>query len=161
MKADPTRQLQRVRRKFEVDEPAGAELYIERTLHRLVPPDLGPHFNGVANDFFGIARHPQDILDQLLDAVANLGRSEHRACATQRHMLPRPRFLALIALEGIERDDQHPLRAFGPEARIDVVQRSGSGRYAECRSDTAGEAVEIVVRAEGLRAIGHRAGLGG
>ena len=65
----------------------------------------------------------QDLVDDRRGPLAHLGRPEYRPGAAQRHMLPGPGFLALIALERVERDDQHALGALGPEPRIDVVER--------------------------------------
>src|SRR4051794_21130344 len=76
-------------------------------------------------------------------------------------MLPRPRFLALIAFERIKRDDQHPLGAFGAQARVDVVQWPRGGRYAERRRNAARQTIEIIVRAERLCSVGRRTWVGG
>ena len=69
-------------------------------------------------------------------------------------MLPGPGILALIAPEAIERDRQRTLRARGPQARIDLVQRPRGCWNGEGVSNTLGQPVEIMGGAERLGAIG-------
>ena len=114
-------QLQDVHCEFEVDEPAGAELDVQRAARRLMSFDIRPHLGRVADDRLRIAPHLQDRLDHCPDTFLQLRRAEHRASTAQRHMLPSPGFLALILLECVQGDDEHPGAAAGTEARIDFV----------------------------------------
>src|SRR5579859_2352672 len=70
-------------------------------------------------------------------------------------MLPRPSFLALIALERFERDDKHPFRALRPQPRVNFVKRARRRRHAERCRQAAGEPVEIIVWTEWFVAIRH------
>ena len=67
-------------------------------------------------------------------------------------MLPRPRLFALVSFEGVERDDQHSLGAFGPEPRVHVVEPAGRRRHAQRCRDPARQPVEIIVWPERLGA---------
>ncbi len=153
-------ELQDVHGKFEVDQPAGAELHVQVAARRLVALHVGPHLRRVADELRRIAGEPQDLVDDRSRALLRFGRSEHRPRSAQRHMLPRPGALALVVLERVERDDKHPLGALGPQAHIDVVERAGGGRHAERGGDPAAEPVEIIVGAERLCSVRPRARLG-
>src|SRR5690606_17839371 len=95
------------------------------------------------------------------DRLARLGRPEQRARASQRHVLPGPGFLALVAFEAVEADRERPLRAERPEARVDLVERAFGGRHAERGGDPLGKAVEVQRSAERAAAVGLDADLAG
>src|SRR5436189_4202415 len=75
-------------------------------------------------------------------------------------MLPSPGFIALVALEGVEGDDEHALGAFGPEPKVDVVERTCRGWDAQRSRNAACQAVEIIVGAKRLRPVRNGSGRG-
>src|SRR3546814_9029650 len=68
-------------------------------------------------------------------------------------MLPRPRFLALIAFEAVERDDERPLRALWPQARIDVVELARRGWHRHRAGHALRKTVVIGRRTERARPV--------
>src|SRR3546814_2933138 len=58
-------------------------------------------------------------------------------------MLPRPRFLALIALEAVERDDERSLRTLRAKAGVDVVELARGGGHRHGGGHALREAVVI------------------
>src|SRR6476646_1088552 len=153
IEADLPSELEHMDRKFEVHQAPGAELHVQRALRWFVSFDLGAHFHGISDDVRGFPGLAKDLGDQARGTLADFGGAEDRPGPAQRHMLPRPGFFALVALERVERDDEHALRSFGPEPRVHVVKRAGGRRHAERRGDPARQAVEIVIRAERLWAV--------
>ena len=71
------------------------------------------------------------------------GGPEHRPRAAQRHVLPGPGVLALVAREAVEADRERALVALRPQPRVDLVERAFGGRHAERGGDALGQAVEI------------------
>ena len=124
----------------------------QRVRFVLVPPErYDAYYNqmdSIGHDLGAVARHSKDAVDQRPDALANLARAEHGASAAQSHMLPRPRFVALILLEGIERNDEHSLGPSGSEPGVDIVERPRSRRDAQRGRHPAREAIEIIVGPE-------------
>src|SRR5689334_13119581 len=111
------RQLENVNSEFEIDEAAGAKLHVERPARGLMPFDLRAHPGSVARHGLEIARETEDAVDYRADVLSNGRRAEHGPGAAERHVLPGPRLLSLVSLEGIERDDQHAFRPFRPKPR--------------------------------------------
>src|SRR3546814_20299156 len=68
-------------------------------------------------------------------------------------MLPRPRFLALIALEAVERDDERSLRTLRAKAGVDVVELARGGGHRHGGGHALREAVVIGRRAERARPV--------
>src|SRR3546814_6590520 len=68
-------------------------------------------------------------------------------------MLPRPRALALVARETVERDRERPLIARRPQPRVDLVERPGRGRHRQRARHALRQPVVIMNRAERLGAI--------
>src|SRR3546814_10849235 len=68
-------------------------------------------------------------------------------------MFPRPRLLALIAFEAVERHDERALRALRPQTRVDVIELSRRGRHRHRRGETLREPVVIGRRAEWARPV--------
>src|SRR3546814_20267494 len=79
-------------------------------------------------------------------------RSSYRR-AQQLHMRPRPRFLALIALEAVERDDERSLRTLRAKAGVDVVALARGGGHRHGGGHALREAVVIGRRAERARPV--------
>src|SRR5438046_5698057 len=75
-------------------------------------------------------------------------------------MLPGPRPDPLILVEGIQRDDDHPLGALGSQASIDIIERTSRSRHTESRRQPARETIEIIVRTKRLGTV-RRAALAG
>src|SRR5690349_12328451 len=107
-------QLEDVNGEFEIDEAARSKLHVERTVRRLVARDLGPHLRCILRNPRIVARKSKDALDHGSDAQTHGWRSEDGPRAAEGHMFPRPRLVALIALEGIKRHDEHALGPFWP-----------------------------------------------
>ena len=61
VEADVRRQLKHMSRELQVDEPAGTELHVHRTLGRLVARHVGAHLHRVRDDLGAIARHPEEL----------------------------------------------------------------------------------------------------
>ena len=127
--------------------PPGPSL-TSRSPRRLVPLHLGRIFarRRRPSRSRGMRRMPSIIAPPDREP----GGAEHRPRPAQRHMLPGPGLVALVALERVERDDEHALRAFGPKPRVDLVERPGGRRDAERRRDPAREPIEIIVGPSGL-----------
>ena len=92
------RQLERVDREFEVDQPARPELDVERPRGRLVARHLGAHRRprrrGSCAGSRGVA---QDRARSAPRASARaVGRAGDRPGPAQRHMLPGPGLVALV-----------------------------------------------------------------
>ena len=146
-------QLQIVDEEFEIDEPAARELYIERASGRFVLGHFGTHRQHIGAELFRLARGVQHLGDDRGERGPVCIRAGQRACAAQRHMLPGPRFLALIAGKAFKADRQRALRAAGAQADIDFIERTGGGGRGERGDHALGEAVVIQRAAERARAI--------
>src|SRR5947209_12499068 len=148
-------QLQNLHRELEVDQAARPELDIEGTERRLMALDFGAHSRGLAGHLSEVTGHTKHILDHHCGAGLGLAGTEQCARTAQGHVLPGPSVLALIALERLERDDKHTLRAFRPQSRVDLVKRTSGGGDAKCSSDAAREPIEIIIRPERLGTVGY------
>ena len=122
-----------------------------------MPAYVFAHSRRIAHQLGTIARHPENALNHRRDLLTQGWRAEYRTRTAQRHMLPGPRFLALVALERLKRDDQHALGPFRAKPRINLVERTGCGGDAERSGNSAGEAIEIVVGTERPLAVGNAA----
>ena len=115
---------------------------------------IGAHFAGIGDQCGGIVGLRQNITDDGLRGGPCLRRSVNHPRAAQRHMFPRPGIFALIPRKALQRHDQWPLRAGRSKARINLIQSAARCRDGQPRRHPLGEAVEIMHRSKGLRAIG-------
>ena len=82
-------ELKRVDREFQVDQPAGPKLDVERSGWRLVPRHLLAHRRGVGPNPFGIGRGLEDRADEAASLGARPrqtrsdGRARHSAICSQ------------------------------------------------------------------------------
>ena len=125
---DPFAQLEVVDQEFDINQPAPRQLGIKRTFGGLVPRYFGPHRQNVLLELGrvpGLAQHPGDDPGQL---GLRGRRAEQRPGAGQRHMLPGPGLLVLIAGKAAEAHRQRALCARRPEPRIHLIERALGSR---------------------------------
>src|SRR3546814_1035472 len=111
-------------REFAVYGPSVTAFEVVRTRWRLVVGDPVAQCGCILRQLHGLARRGEQIVDDPLNLRLRVVGAIDRAGTEQRHMLPRPRLLALIAFEAVERDHQGALRALRTQPRIDVVELS-------------------------------------
>ena len=103
-------QLQILRDELDIDQPAGHVFEIPSLAVAFLGRDRLAHFDDVGGDHLGIAWPAQHRADQRLDARGKWRRGRDDPGARERHVLPGPGFVFLIA-----RQNRRCWVASGPE----------------------------------------------
>ena len=148
------RQLEHMRGKLEVDEPAGPELHVERAPRRLVAGHVGAHLHCVGDDLRAIPRHPEDCARSSRPTCARLVAASRKPAG--RGTAPyAPKSMLLCA--DIARTPRARRRAYPWRPRDEAAcRRHRAARRRSARSKPrypAREAIEIVVCAKRLFAV--------
>ena len=113
-------QHQVLRQEFQIDEAARAVLEVEGLAGLAPCRHLRPH---VADGFAQAAvRLRQDFHAYGVQPRRQFRRSDGDAGADQRHVLPSPGILLLVALEPVNMDGERPVLARWTETQIDLEE---------------------------------------
>jgi hypothetical protein len=122
---------------LDVDHAARVVLEVEQRAAVDVPGRHSPaHVDDVRGEPLAIAWQAQHAYARGLEGRADARITGDEACARQRLVLPRPRLLALVALERAGARDEEAGRTVGPQPQVRFVQAPGARRAREPRVDS-------------------------
>ena len=147
-------ELQHMDDELHINEPAGQQLYIQLAFGRLMRGHVLAHVGDFGPGLVDIAPGVQNIGNDAPHFAACGIRSEEQPGTGQRHMLPRPRIFPLILAEAFDRGAEQTVGARGPQAGVDLIQRTGCGRHAQRCDDALRQPVIILGGTQGPRAVG-------
>ena len=137
----------------DVEQAAGQVLEVPRALGRHVAGDAVAHVGDVAHQRRGIARPAERGPDDVRQPLDQARRSVDHARARQRHVLPGPGRLRMVALEALERIGERPGAAGRAQPHVDLVERALVGEGGERRHDLGAEPRVVLGRRQRLRAV--------
>ena len=103
-----------------------------------------------------IARAAQHVADHRLDLRGKRRRARDHARARQRHVLPGPGLVLLIAREGIDLGRERPGAAGRPQPHVDLVERAVVGLRRQRADQPLRQPGEILRAVERARAVRFR-----
>src|SRR4029077_1416883 len=95
-------QLQILGDEFNIDQPAGGVFEVPWIGIALLFGDGAAHIDDVAGGRSHISLLAKNLADDRLDLGDKTRRSGHDTRACERHMLPRPGFVLLVAFEALD-----------------------------------------------------------
>src|SRR6185437_2422419 len=115
-------QLEILGDELDVDEAAAAVLYLPRRWGAVLLCDAVAHVGHLDDEAVAVARPQEDVAHAGHDLVAKCGRPANDTRAGQRHLLPCPGELGMVAAEGGKARGERALGSRWPESHIDLIE---------------------------------------
>ena len=156
-RGDGVAQLQILGDEFHVEHAATAILDVPELVAGKLLGDAAAHVQHLGGELGGLARAREDLAQHRADALRETRRAADHAGAGQRHVLPGPGVLELIAAEAFDAGGDGALVAGGTQAHVDLEQPALAGRRGDAIDEALRQARIVVDRGERLRAVGGAA----
>ena len=145
---------QELRGELAVHQPAARELHVEGTRRRLLA--LDPRRASTATSaasFVAVARLCDERVEHAGHARISSASPAIGAAARHRHVLPGPRLVQLIVLEGLDMRRERPGPAGRPQPQVDRVGDPLRGRRGERRDQPLRQPRVVLRRRQRPRAV--------